>query len=154
MHASAASDLLEGYSARSQSSGMTSAGRFYKTGVVVTHALVGWAYCGTIIGVGRRLLSVHTTLIIHAIGAPVGFALISYFYHRRFAYTSPSRTALAFLAVVFALDFFLVAPVFEKNYSMFSSLLGTWIPFALIFAATYVAGRFTSTAAKTRGQHH
>jgi hypothetical protein len=41
--------------------------------VILAHALVGWAYCGGIIGVGRQFLSIHTTLIVHAIGAPVGF---------------------------------------------------------------------------------
>jgi hypothetical protein len=53
------------------------------------------------------------------------------------------QTAAAFLGVVVALDLFLVAPVFEKSYAMFSSVLGTWIPFALIFAVTYLMGRFT-----------
>jgi hypothetical protein len=49
------------------------------------------------------------------------------------------------LGVVVFLDFFLVAPVWEKNYAMFSSVLGTWIPFALIFAATYLTGRYSSS---------
>ena len=113
--------------------------------MILAHAVVGWAYCGAIIGVGRQFLSIHTTLVLHAIGAPVGFALISFFYHRRYAFTSPMQTAAAFLGVVVVLDLFLVAPVFEKSYAMFSSVLGTWIPFALIFAATYLTGRFTSS---------
>ena len=54
------------------------------------------------------------------------------------------QTAAAFLGVVVTLDLFLVAPVFEKSYAMFSVLLGTWIPFALIFAMTYLTGRFIS----------
>jgi len=54
------------------------------------------------------------------------------------------QTAGAFLGVVVALDLFLVAPIFETSYAMFSSVLGTWIPFVLIFAATYLTGRFTS----------
>jgi hypothetical protein len=111
--------------------------------VTLVHAAVGWAYCGALIGVGRQFLSIHTTLVVHAIGAPVGFCLISLFYYRKFAFTSPLQTAAAFLGVVAALDLFLVAPVFEKSYAMFSSVLGTWIPFALIFAATYLTGRFT-----------
>jgi peptidoglycan biosynthesis protein MviN/MurJ (putative lipid II flippase) len=112
--------------------------------------LLGWAYCGALIGIGRQLLSLHTTLLIHAVGAPVGFALISRYYYRRFAYTTPVQTAVAFLGVVIALDVFLVAPVFEKNYAMFSSVLGTWIPFGLIFAATYLTGRFTAGGAPTQ----
>ena len=119
-------------------------GRLQRAVVILVHAVAGWAYCGAIIGVGRQFLSIHTTLVVHAIGAPVGFALISLFYYRRYAFTSPLQTAAAFLGVVVALDLFLVAPVFERSYAMFSSVLGTWIPFALIFAATFLTGRFIS----------
>jgi hypothetical protein len=121
---------------------MTKPEKLPRAAVIFAHAVMGWAYCGALIGVGRHFLSIHTTLVVHAIGAPVGFALISLFYFRRYAFTSPLQTAAAFLGVVVGLDLFLVAPVFEKSYAMFSSALGTWIPFALIFAATYLAGRF------------
>ncbi len=123
---------------------MTKPARLQIAAVIVARAVVGWAYCGVIIGVGQQFLSIHTTLVLHAIGAPLGFALISLFYYRRYAFTSPLQTAAAFLAVVVVLDLFLVAPAFEKSYAMFSSVLGTWIPFALIFAATYLTGRFKS----------
>jgi hypothetical protein len=107
---------------------------------VLLHALAGWAYCGMLIGVGRRFLSMDATLVVHAVGAPIGFALLSLLYFKRFACTTPLQTAIAFLAVVVAMDAFLVAPVFERSYAMFASPLGTWIPFALIFAATYFTG--------------
>ena len=113
---------------------------FWKGVVLSAHGLVGWAYCGVLIGVGRRYLPLSTTLVVHAIGAPAGFALVSFLYFRKFAYTSPLQTAAIFLALVVGLDLFLVAPVFEKSFAMFASPLGTWIPFALIFAATYATG--------------
>lgn len=122
---------------------MMNPGRLPRAAVILAHGVVGWAYCGALIGVGRQFLSMHTTLVVHAIGAPVGFALISLLYYRRYAFTSPLRTAGAFLGVVVALDLFLVAPVFEKSYAMFSSVMGTWIPFALIFASTFLTGRVT-----------
>ncbi len=93
-----------------------------------------------LIGVGRRFLSMDATLVVHAVGAPIGFALLSLLYFKRFACTTPLQTAVAFLVVVVAMDFFLVAPVFEGSYTMFASPWGTWIPFALIFTATYVTG--------------
>jgi hypothetical protein len=37
-------------------------------------------------------------------------------------------------------DFLLVALVINHSLAMFASLLGTWIPFALIFASTYLTG--------------
>ena len=115
--------------------------RATKVFILLSHAVLGWAYCGALIGIGRHFLSMPTTLVVHAIGAPIGFALISLFYFRRFAFTSPVHTAAAFLGVVVAFDLLLVAPVFEKSFAMFWSPLGTWIPFGLIFASTYLTGR-------------
>lgn len=114
--------------------------RWRGVAALLLHALAGWAYCGMLIGVGRQFLSMEATLVVHAVGAPIGFALLSLLYFKRFACTTPLQTAIAFLAVVVALDAFLVAPVFERSYAMFASPLGTWIPFALIFAATYLTG--------------
>jgi hypothetical protein len=131
---------------------MVKQGRLNKGVVVALHAVAGWAYCGTLIGIGRQFLSMRATLVVHTIGAPVGFAVISLFYYRKFAFTSPWQTAIAFLGIVVALDLFLVAPVFERNYAMFTSALGTWIPFALIFAATYFSGRWSMVSRRMGGR--
>ena len=37
-------------------------------------------------------------------------------------------------------DALVVAPIFEGSYAMFASPLGTWIPFVLIFGATWATG--------------
>jgi hypothetical protein len=39
------------------------------------------------------------------------------------------------------IDFFLVALIIQKSLAMFSSLIGTWIPFTLIFISTYIIGK-------------
>lgn len=108
--------------------------------VILAHALVGWGLCFATIGIGMAALPEDTALIIHAVAAPVIFAVLSYNYFTRFAYTSPLATATIFTAFVLALDFFLVALVILKSTEMFTSLIGTWIPFALIFGSTYVTG--------------
>jgi hypothetical protein len=41
------------------------------------------------------------------------------------------------------LDFVVVATLVEKSYAMFASILGAWIPFALIFGATRLVGVYT-----------
>jgi hypothetical protein len=46
----------------------------------------------------------------------------------------------AFIGFVILMDFFVIAIFVEKSFAMFGSLLGTWIPFGLIFAATYLVG--------------
>ncbi len=55
-------------------------------------------------------------------------------------YTAPSQTALLFVGFVMVADFFIVALLILRSLEMFTSLLGTWIPFALIFASTYLIG--------------
>ena len=108
--------------------------------VIVAHAFVGWAWCGAIMAIGPRLVSLEAALIIHAVGAPLGFGLVSLVYFKRFHFTSPLRTDAYFLLIVIALDALVVAPLFEGSYAMFASPLGTWVPFGLIFLATYATG--------------
>lgn len=118
-----------------------------KTVVILAHALVGWALCAATIGISMQLFSTLAALIIHAIGAPIFFALVSWNYFTRFHMTSALQTAAIFVFAVIFLDFFLVALVIQRSLVMFTSLLGTWIPFALIFASTYLTGRWWEAVA-------
>ena len=111
-----------------------------KTIVVLLHAFIGWMLCAATMGIGMAVTTLNNALIIHAIAAPVFFTGISLVYFRRFAYTSPLQTAFIFLAFVMAMDFFVVAMLINRSFEMFASLLGTWIPFALILASTWVTG--------------
>lgn len=108
--------------------------------VILLLGLLGWALCGAIMFVGMALTTIDTTLIAHAVGAPLIFGLISWFYFARLCYTGPLATALVFLGIVVFMDVFFVAMVINRSFEMFTSPLGTWIPFALIFLATYVTG--------------
>jgi hypothetical protein len=116
--------------------------------VVLSLGLLGWALCGAIMFVGMEITSMETTLIVHAIGAPVIFSVISWFYFTRLNYTSPIRTAAAFTLTVVFMDFFLVALVINRSLEMFRSVLGTWIPFALIFLSTYLTGTVVEARSK------
>jgi hypothetical protein len=91
-------------------------------------------------GVGMAVTTLQTTLIVHPVAAPLFFFGLSLLYFTRFHYTTPLQTALIFTGFVIALDFFVVALVINKSLEMFASPLGTWIPFALIFGSTLVAG--------------
>ena len=119
---------------------MTSPLTLKKLLVILLHAFVLWGLCGATIGIGRSIVSMELTLIIHAIGAPLFAILVSLVYYKKFNYTTPLQTALIFLLFIIAMDAGLVAPVFEKSYDMFTSALGTWIPFALIFLSTLMTG--------------
>ncbi len=113
-----------------------------KTVTILVHVLVGWALCFATMGIGLATMSLNNALIIHAIGAPIFFASVSLVYFKRFNYTTPLQTALIFVGFVILADFFVVALLINRSLDMFASLLGTWIPFALIFTATYLTGRY------------
>ena len=113
-----------------------------KVAIILGHALVGWMYCAALIGIGRQFMSIQATLVVHAIGAPLGFILISLLFFKKYAFTSSFQTALLFLAVVIGMDVFVVAMLIEKSFAMFASPLGTWLPLTLIFSATYFTGVF------------
>jgi len=108
--------------------------------IIAAHAVVLWILCGAIVMIGRQIWSMDTTLIVHAIGAPVIAAALSLVYFTYFNYTSPLPTAAIFILSAISLDALIVASFIEKSFEMFTSPIGTWIPFGLIFLATYLTG--------------
>lgn len=113
-----------------------------QVGVIAIHAFIGWALCAASMGIGLAVTTEQTALIVHAIGAPVFFGGVSYNYFRKHNYTSPLKTAAIFVSFVIVVDFFVVSMLILKSFDMFASLLGTWIPFALLFTATYLVGAY------------
>ena len=110
--------------------------------IILIHAFAGWVLCAATMGIGMVVTSLETTLVIHAVAAPIIFAAISMVYFYKFNYTSPLQTAGIFVVFVIAMDLFVVAMLINKSLEMFTSLLGTWIPFALIFISTCATGVF------------
>jgi hypothetical protein len=105
------------------------------------HAFVGWALCTLTMMVGMAVTTVEIALVAHAVGAPIFAGAMSWNYTKRFGYTTPLQTAIVFVSFVIVVDFFLVALVIEQSFEMFTSPLGTWIPFTLIFLSAYLTGR-------------
>lgn len=122
---------------------LTSTGR--RRGILLTHALVSWALCTAAMMIPMALVSVEFALVVHAIAAPIFAGTVSWNYYRRYGYTTPLQTALTFVGFVIVVDFLLVALIIERSLEMFTSALGTWIPFASIFAATYLMGRWVAS---------
>lgn len=117
-------------------------GKIKKNFIILAFAFLGWLFCGTVIAIGKKVASLEAVLVIHAISAPVIFGIISAVYYKKFGGTSPLYTAVFFLLFIVSMDVFVVAPFFEKSYAMFRSILGTWIPFMLIFLSVYFTGLF------------
>lgn len=103
-------------------------------------ALLLWAACGTVMAFGRRLWGLSTALRVHLVAATAMSFLLSAM-HRLIApeFGVVSRAAVL-VGVAFMLDLLVVAPFFERSWDMFRSFIGTWAPFALMFAASLAAG--------------
>ena len=110
--------------------------------IIIILGIVGWGLCGLSFYAGLSITSITGALIIHAIAAPIIFYFISLLYFKKFNYTTPIQTATIFLGIVILLDFFVVSLLINKNFDMFLSPIGTWIPFLLIFLSTFLTGSF------------
>lgn len=104
-------------------------------------ALIGWAFCAAIMGIGPTITSMRNTLIVHAIAGPIGFGLLAFIYHKKFGRITPFALAVIFISFVVLVDFFLVAMLILKDFGMFASIMGTWLPFTLIFLVSYLVGK-------------
>ncbi len=108
--------------------------------VIVGLALAGWGLCAATMGIGMAAIGLQVALVVHAAAAPVIFAALSLVYFKRLAYTTPLTTAAVFVAIVVFMDVGVVAMLVQRSFKMFTSFLGTWLPFVLIFASTYLTG--------------
>jgi len=110
--------------------------------IILIFAFVGWALCAAVMGIGMKNTSMNRTLIFHAIAAPIIFIGLSLIYFNFFIFTTPLETAIIFVSFVILMDIFVVALLINKSLEMFKSIIGTWIPFLLIFVATYLTGLY------------
>lgn len=108
------------------------------------HAFLGWSWCGAITGLGQLLLPANTLLIFYLLLSPIGVGLLAWRFHQNFPGIQQLNVAYWFTGIIIFLNVALTAPVFEKSYSMFANIIGTWLPFALIFGAVYLAGYLTT----------
>ena len=118
----------------------TSRSRSPKRIVLWGFAFLGWVFCASIMGGLPPLLGMPTALKIHLVAGPLGFALLAALYQRRRGDYPPLFVAAVFLGFVVGMDFLLVAVLILRSLEMFRSAIGTWIPFVLIFLASWGAG--------------
>ncbi len=116
---------------------------YIKLLIVLIFAFIGWTLCGAVMFIGTEVTSEFIALIIHAIAAPIIFAVVSSYYFKKYDFTTPLETAVLFVAFVILMDLFVVALLINKSLAMFGNVLGTWIPFILIFVSTYYTGRYS-----------
>ena len=107
---------------------------------LLAHGVVGWAACAALMGGLLATTSLKTALIAHGIGAPIVFAGVTAHLFLRTGGRAPLVVAGTFTAMVITLDALVVAWLIQGSFEMFSSVLGTWLPFGLIFVSSFVTG--------------
>jgi len=109
-------------------------------GRLLLHGLVGWAICAAAMGALLATVGPGPALWLHAVAAPVIFAFVARSYFRARGAREPLSTSVTFAAVVALLDLVVVAGGVQHSLAMFTSVVGTWLPVALIFGVTWATG--------------
>jgi hypothetical protein len=104
------------------------------------YGVLGWSLCAASMFALQRVLSLTTALALHAVAAPLIFALLSWRYFRARGARAPLSTALFFTGLVALLDLTVVAQGLLHSLVMLTSIVGTWLPLALIFLVTWCTG--------------
>ena len=108
------------------------------------HGVVGWAACALTMGLLLATAHLGTALVLHALAAPLIFVAVSRHYFQQPGAREPRPTAFAFVAIVALLDLVVVAGLIQRSLAMFGSIAGSWLPFLLIFVATWTTGEVMS----------
>ena len=109
-------------------------------------ALAVWAVCALSIVTLRATVGLETALWVHLAVAPLVSLAATLAYRNHPGRLAAVPTAVLFLLFAVATDALLVAPFVERSFAMFRSPIGTWVPFALIFAGSLAASRLRNTA--------
>jgi menaquinone-dependent protoporphyrinogen oxidase len=112
---------------------------------LVAHAAVGWGLCGLAMGLFLLLGSPTLALVLHALAAPLIFVALARHYFGARGARDPFTTAIAWTGIVALLDLLVVAGALQQSLEMFRSIAGTWLPFTLIFLATWITGSVMAT---------
>jgi len=119
-------------------------------GLALRWAVVGWIACGLVFALARAAFGVDAAVVIHLLAAPVIGATVTLLLWNHPRHPGVAATAATLAGTAALLDAILVAPFLERSFAMFASLAGTWIPLALIFAASAATAAMLSRPAARR----
>jgi len=117
--------------------------------MLLVHAEIGWVLCAAIMVALLVLAPLGVALTVHAVLAPIVFALIARHYFRYRGAHDPLPTAAWFTGVVALLDVGIIEGLAGKA-ALLASIAGFWLPLALIFLATWAVGAFASLSPMPR----
>jgi menaquinone-dependent protoporphyrinogen oxidase len=103
----------------------------------------GWAICSMSFAVLMPLSRPDFAIVIHAITAPIAFALLARRYQSVDGARTPLAAAVMWTAMVAVLDVTLISAVVRPSFSLVGSVTAYWLPLALVFIASWSAGAVT-----------
>lgn len=118
------------------------------------HAAAGWALSAVVLVLLLWLNARTLAFALYAAATPIVFALVARHYFRARGARESLPTAAAFTAIVAGLDLVVVAGLIEQSLSLLTSILGLWLPLALIFAVTWAVGELSSMGPLPSSSQH
>lgn len=108
------------------------------------HATVGWGLCAATMGALLESVGTSTAILWHAISTPLLFTAVAWHYFRLPGARDPLPTALLFVLSVGLLDLIVVGGLLQHSLTLLTSVLGTWLPLALVMLVTWTVGEVMS----------
>jgi hypothetical protein len=106
--------------------------------------------CGLVFALARAAFGVDAAVVIHLLAAPVIGAVVTRLLWAHPRHPGVLATAATLAGTAALLDAIVVAPFLERSFAMFASPAGTWVPLALILAASAATAALLSRAAARR----
>ncbi len=118
--------------------------------MLALHAAAGWAACAAIMGALLATTSLGVAFTVHALVAPIVFAIVARrYFHYRGAH-EPLATAAWMAGLTALLDIVVVAGLIQRDAAMLRSVAGFWLPIALVFFVTWAVGAIASMGPFTK----
>jgi menaquinone-dependent protoporphyrinogen oxidase len=112
---------------------------------LVEYGAYGWAICAAILAGLMPLTQPSFAIVVHAIAAFVGFALLARRYQSVDGARAPLATAVAWTAMFGILHAGLLSRVVRPELALVESVPAFWLPLVLVFVASWSAALLPTT---------
>ena len=107
---------------------------------LITYGVAGWAAGSVATWLSAWALGGNTAVALHTVAAPIVFCGVSLSYFRAAGAREPVPVAATFATIVVLLDAAVAGGAILRDFWTFTSTVGTWLPYPLIFLATWATG--------------
>jgi hypothetical protein len=106
----------------------------------ILHAIAIWTLSAALLVGSSFLLWAATAVTIRVATAPMIAAVVASVFFTKYDDARPLGVAITFTATVALLDAIVLAALIQRSAAIFVQPLATWVPYALIFATTWMSG--------------